>query len=381
MLGSGVHSGTGFVISEDGLIITNDHVVTRADFQHAGLVKVTFADGRTLAARLVGWDRDTDVAVLQAIPRRKDQKFSPLRIVEDDSAIHLGMPVYAVGCPLGGKVACTAGIASAQFQVADDMHIAAGVSGPGSHNNPRTRLLQFDAMVQRGSSGSPVVNPAGQVIGIASMLKADSISLAVTGGELATSLRNILGRGYVPRPYIGMAIDEVDWMEWDAALRRANRVAPMPAHVDRAIFVSAVLPGGPAATAGLAVGDIIIAANGKPTPFKGDFFSQLGKEHTPGQQLRLTVLRPRPLSASQLRSIDSEMGARASSRGGVEGVRGGASPAPQSPSVADLSQTDLGLLRSAQASAAGASWGQYFTQLELELEPKELPRSKGRMNR
>ena len=367
VLGKGTHSGTGFTISEDGLIITNDHVVSRGDLQHAALVKATFADGRTCAARLVGYDRDTDVAVLKVVPRHASRKFQALEIVDDDALITLGMPVYAVGCPLGGNIACTAGIASAQYQVADDLVISRVASHGDTHNNARTRLLQFDAQVQQGSSGSPVVNASGKVVGIASMLKAESISLAVTGSELATSVRNILGRGYVPRPYLGLGIDEVDWLEWDAHLRVVNGVAPLPPSVDRAIFVSKVVPGGPAAAAGLQVGDVITAANGVATPFKGDLFGQLGKEYVPGFKLRLEVLRPKRLSSTERTAVERAF-ARHMPAQGAQGT-------PR------LTTGDSLVLASAALAVEGQSWASHFDRLTVTLSPTELPRSQPRLRR
>jgi serine protease Do len=221
--------GSGFVISADGYILTNAHVVVGADD-----ILVRLADKRRFAGRVVGFDRVTDVALVKI-----DATALVAARLGDPARLQVGEWVVAIGAPFGLENSVTAGIVSARRRY---------MPGGGG-----TALIQTDVAISPGSSGSPLFNLAGEVIGMNSMMMTangsySGVSLALpidTAMQVAGALRD---HGHLVRSHIGAQLQEVT----PELARSFGLAAPVGALVLR------VQPGGPAAQADLHVGDIVV---------------------------------------------------------------------------------------------------------------------------
>ena len=223
----GVSTGSGFVVSEDGLIVTNAHVVAGA---RGGQVRVTSSDGRTFHARVVAADAASDIAVVRAATRA----LRPIKI-GSSSALRPGDFVVALGSPLNLSNSVTAGIVS---------NVARHGSELG-RGQSRAEYIQTDAAINQGNSGGPLVDLDGKVIGINTMKAggADGISFAIPIDIAWAVVRALLQHGSVARPYIGIKMQG----------RRD----------DSGVLVVQVAPDSPAERAGLRAGDVILAFNGE----------------------------------------------------------------------------------------------------------------------
>ncbi len=235
--------GSGFLVSDDGFILTNNHVVAGAT-----TIEVFLSDRRRFPARLIGADSTTDVAVIKI-----DGKGFPTIPFGDDEETRIGEWVVAVGNPLGLDFTVTAGIISAKGRGGPQVRL------PNSGGLTISDFLQTDAAINPGNSGGPLINLRGEIIGINSAIASQTgfyngygFAIPIT---LARSVMEALIRdGRIRLPVIGVQVDEIDWD--DAAL---NGLAS-PAGVK----VNSVTERGPAEKAGLASGDIIISAAGRP---------------------------------------------------------------------------------------------------------------------
>ncbi len=230
-----VAMGSGFVIDKSGLIVTNNHVIDKAQ-----KITVKFTDGRELDAHLVGTDPATDIAVL----RVKSDK--PLPSVEfvDDHQVRVGDWVIAVGNPFGLSNTVTAGIVSS--------------IGRDVGNGPYTDFIQVDAPINRGNSGGPTFNLQGKVIGMNSMIFSPSggsvgIGFAIPSSTIRSVVAQLEAHGRVARGYLGVQIQSVTSDIAASVGRKDNKGA----------IVASLVPGGPAARAGMQQGDIVLAMNGK----------------------------------------------------------------------------------------------------------------------
>jgi serine protease Do len=222
-------AGSGFVIHPDGLILTNAHVA-RAEPVWAHL-----ADGRRVAARIVGRDERIDLALL-----RVDAGSLPALRAGDSGAVRVGELVLALGHPFAGGQTVSFGIVSRRG--AGD-----GDTGPGFD------LIQTDAAVNPGNSGGPLVNLAGDVVGITTLAARNgSIGFAVPTHVARRAIGDLVALGRVRWPWLGVA-------------------AGSAADSGRGIRIEAVLAGQPAARAGLRAGDVVVAIDGQPVPTLGDF--------------------------------------------------------------------------------------------------------------
>jgi S1-C subfamily serine protease len=233
---SGGGSGSGFVFTPDGFVLTNSHVVGRS-----ARVEVTLADGRTFAGEVVGGDPGTDLAVVR-IP---GADLSPARLGESAS-LRVGQLVVAIGNPYGFQSTVTAGVVSAVGRTLRAM------SGRLIDN-----LIQTDAALNPGNSGGPLVTAAGEVVGVntAVILPAQGICFAI-GIDIAKFVAGRLIRdGRVRRGYIGVA----------------GQTVPIPRRLVRAhaltgetgVAVMSVEPKSPAERAGLTAGDIVVSFDGQ----------------------------------------------------------------------------------------------------------------------
>jgi len=256
-------AGSGFFISADGYIVTNNHVV--AD---AVEISVKLADGREMDARVVGRDESTDLAVIKV-----EGRDFPFVSFEESAQPRVGDWVIAVGNPFGLGGTATAGIVSAQGRNQLD------------NSTPYTDYIQIDAAINRGNSGGPTFDIYGRVIGVNSAILSPSggsvgIGFAIPA-SVAKPITDRLMRGEtIERGYLGVQIGPID-REWVGPLGLENR--------DGA-YVNSVTPGGPADRAGLQAGDVVLTLNGQKVTDSNELTRRVGQA-APGDNLRLEILR------------------------------------------------------------------------------------------
>ncbi len=229
--------GTGFAISADGYIITNDHVVAEVD-----KIEVHFMEGEILEAEVVGRDPKTDVALIR-VETEEELPFLPLG---DSDSMRPGDWVVAIGNPFGLAHTVTAGIVSAKHRVIN------------TDPDPRRfdDFIQTDAAINPGNSGGPLINLKGEVVGIATAInpRANTIGFAVPVNIAKQILPQLRATGRVSRGWLGVYIQAID-----------EDTAELMGLKDRkGALVSKVEPDAPAARAGIERGDVIIEFDGKP---------------------------------------------------------------------------------------------------------------------
>jgi len=224
--------GSGFIISKEGYILTNNHVVEGAD-----QIKVKLAGGKELNGRIIGRDPKTDLALVK-IDGASD--LQPLKLGDSD-ALKVGNWVVAVGSPFGLEQTVTAGIVSAKGRVI----------GSGPYDN----FIQTDASINPGNSGGPLINMSGEVVGIntAIIASGQGIGFAIPinmAKEIASQLQK---KGHVTRGLLGVSIQDVT-----PALAKSFGLKET-----KGALVAKVIPGGPAEKAGLEQGDVIVKFDGQ----------------------------------------------------------------------------------------------------------------------
>jgi serine protease Do len=223
--------GSGFIISPDGYILTNNHVVDKARD-----IKVSLSDGRVLEARLVGRSREIDVALIKV-----EARDLPVAQLGDSDALEVGDWVVAIGNPFGLSHTVTAGIVSAKGRVI----------GVGPYDD----LIQTDAAINPGNSGGPLFNIKGEVVGINTVIIASgqNLGFAVPISMVKEVLPSIKEKG---RPDMGWLGVSTQWLTHDlaAAVGLAEPVG---------VLVTSVAKGGPADKAHLKRGDVILELDGK----------------------------------------------------------------------------------------------------------------------
>jgi S1-C subfamily serine protease len=256
-------SGSGFVFTPDGLVMTNSHVV-----HDAGDIHLTFADGQRASAILVGEDQDTDTAVL----RTDSGEFFPA-VLGRSQSLKVGQLAIAVGNPYGFQFTVTAGVVSA---LGRSMRAASG--------RMMDEIVQTDAALNPGNSGGPLVNSLGEVIGIntATILPAQGLCFAIGIDTAKFVVSQLLRHGRVRRSWIGIAGQNVP------VPRRL--VYEYKLATDTAVLVNEVYPESPAAQAGLLAGDIIVAFGAKSIAGIDELHRLLTAEAA-NQATTLTILR------------------------------------------------------------------------------------------
>ncbi len=254
--------GSGVVMDAEGHVLTNAHVLSDAD-----RILVTSRDGRTLRGAVVGADEETDVAVVKV-------DASGLLPAEfgDSDRLKVGQPVLAIGNPLGfaGEPTVTSGVVSALRR-----SLRLG-------NGGGLKVIQTDAAVNPGNSGGPLIDLEGRVVAIASAMVpfAKGIGFAVPINTALAVAREILDHGAVSRPWLGLVGYDVD--------RRVAHYYGLAS--TRGIFVIELTPDGPAESAGVQIGDVIVSLGGKPLAGVQDLLEGI-REKGVGDRIELEVER------------------------------------------------------------------------------------------
>ncbi len=228
--------GSGVIVSSDGLVLTNNHVI-----DHASEIKVTLADGRDFAAKVIGADPKSDVAVIKL--QGHTGKLKPIPI-GNSNKVRLGEIVLAIGDPFGVGQAVTMGIVSAKGR---------GNMGIEDYED----FIQTDAAINPGNSGGALINTRGELIGINTAILSRSGGYQGIGFAIPTSMavpimRSLITDGKVSRGWLGVAIHTVD----------SSLAARAKLPVRRGVYVAQVEPGGPGGRQGLQAGDVIVAVDG-----------------------------------------------------------------------------------------------------------------------
>jgi S1-C subfamily serine protease len=264
--GGGV--GSGVVISPDGLVLTNSHVVGGAK-----AMRLSFADGSQREARVLGDDPDTDLALLSCnLPAG-----TPAAALGDSKALRRGQLVVAIGNPLGFESTVTAGVVS-----------ALGRSLRATSGRLIDDVIQTDAALNPGNSGGPLVSTLGEVVGIntAMISQAQGICFAVASNTAVFVVSEFVATmgsngGRVRRAHIGIAAETVPL---------PRRIGLATGAGKRAIRISEVLAGGPAAQAGLLAGDLVLSVDGRAIEGADDLIRLLNAERI-GRPTIVTILR------------------------------------------------------------------------------------------
>ena len=263
-------SGSGFIVSKDGYILTNNHVVE--DFDR---LNVTLTDHRVFKAKVVGRDPTTDVAVIKI-----EGKDLPTATLGNDESARVGEWVLAIGNPLGLDFTVTAGIVSAKGRGSTELQ------GLNRDAYAITDFIQTDAAINPGNSGGPLVNSRGEVIGINSAIASQTGYYSGYGFAIPITLAkqvmdDIVEHGRVRRAVIGVQI---------------SPVSPEDASVAGLKDIAGVLVGGysddnsPARAAGLEAGDVIVAADGKSID-RVSTLQRIIRGHEPGETVTVDVMR------------------------------------------------------------------------------------------
>ena len=263
-------SGSGFIVSADGYILTNNHVVQGFD-----RVEVTLTDRRTFPARVIGRDETTDVAVLKI-----DQRNLPYTSLGDDAATKIGEWVVAIGNPLGLDFTVTAGIISAKGRSGNDVRV-------NGNNWAITDFIQTDAAINPGNSGGPLVNVRGEVIGINTAIASQTGFYSGYGFAIPITLAkevldDFIEHGRVRRAMLGVQIRDAN--ADDAAVAGLKDVM--------GVLVQPYTDNGdsPARRAGIEPGDVIVKADGK-TADRVSTLQRIIRSHEPGESVAIEAWR------------------------------------------------------------------------------------------
>ena len=260
-------TGSGVILSPDGLILTNSHVA--GALGPTARIDVTTADGQELRARLVGDDPDTDLALL-----RVDEALTlPAAPLGDSKRLKRGQLVIAIGNPLGFESTVTTGVVS-----------ALGRSLRSRNGRLIDDVIQTDAALNPGNSGGPLVSSHGEVVGVntAVIMGAQGICFAVAANTASFVLGELVRHGRVRRAFIGVAAQHA------AISRRRQHFTGVSQ--DSAVMVGTVEPDSPAARAGIKVGDVLLGIDGTTIAGADDLVRALTGD-TIGREVALDVLR------------------------------------------------------------------------------------------
>ncbi len=257
--------GSGVILSPDGYIVTNNHVVNGAD-----KITVTFNDKREMEAKIIGTSPSTDLALIKV-----DAKNLPFLTYGNSDEVKVGQWVLAVGNPFNLTSTVTAGIISAK---ARDIRILGKTSSIES-------FIQTDAAVNPGNSGGALVNTQGQLIGINAAIASqtgayEGYSFAIPVNLVRKVVDDLMKYGEIQRAYLGVQIRDID----------ANFAKQMGIHKLQGVYVAGLTKDGGAEEAGIKDGDIITAVNNKPIRTLSELMETIG-QYSPGNIVKVRVVR------------------------------------------------------------------------------------------
>ena len=255
--------GSGFVVSEDGYIVTNNHVVSNADE-----IFVKFSDGREYRTKLIGTSSEVDIAVLKI---EANEKFKPLEFSDSDK-IEIGQWSIAFGNPMGLNDSMTVGVIS-----------AAGRSSLGIEEIEN--FIQTDAAINQGNSGGPLIDINGKVIGVNTAILSTSggsvgLGFAIPSNLASVVKDSIIATGKFEKPYIGVYLNNMD----------SEKIKALNIKSTNGVLIAKVVADGPAARAGIQANDVIVAVNGKAVNSAGAFIGELAAKKV-GESVELSVIR------------------------------------------------------------------------------------------
>ena len=255
--------GSGFVVSEDGYIVTNNHVVSNADE-----IFVKFSDGREYKTKLIGTSSEVDIAVLKI---EANEKFKPLEFSDSDK-IEIGQWSIAFGNPMGLNDSMTVGVIS-----------ASGRSSLGIEEIEN--FIQTDAAINQGNSGGPLIDINGKVIGVNTAILSTSggsvgLGFAIPSNLASVVKDSIIATGKFEKPYIGVYLNNLD----------SEKIKALNIKSTNGVLIAKVVADGPAARAGIQANDVIVAVNGKAVNSAGAFIGELAAKKV-GESVELSVIR------------------------------------------------------------------------------------------
>ena len=285
--------GSGFVVSADGYILTNSHVVTTAgetgsaDVEVATTTYVEFRDGDRVPAKIVGWDPFDDVGVVKVDPKAHALRVVPLG---DSSRVVVGQPVAAIGSPFGQLSSLSVGVVSATKRSIESL--------TSEYN--LVDAIQTDAPINRGNSGGPLLDARGRAIGINAQIRSESgtaegVGFAVPINSAVRSMRQLINAGRVRYAWVGVSTQTLT----PALAKRFDYPA------ERGAVVQSVIAGSPGARAGLRAGakeeeytgidfkpggDLIVAIDGNAVANAEDVVREVTRR-SPGEPVRFTIWR------------------------------------------------------------------------------------------
>lgn len=256
--------GSGVLVSPEGYILTNHHIINDADD-----IDIALADGRKIKAKLVGSDPETDIAVLKIEAK---QLPTPITLGKVES-VHVGDVVLAIGNPFGVGQTVTSGIVSALGR--DHVGI-----------NTFENFIQTDAAINPGNSGGALIDTRGNLIGINTAIYSNNggsmgIGFAIPINLAKQVMESILANGSVTRGWIGVEPQNLS--------KELSESLGLPGNTT-GVLISGVLEGGPAARGGVKPGDVLISVNGNPIKDVRGLLNQVAQIN-PGNQAKLTILR------------------------------------------------------------------------------------------
>jgi serine protease Do len=251
--------GSGFILSADGYIFTNNHVVEQAD-----KIIVKLSDGREYDAKVIGRDAKTDIALIKIKPNEN----LPVCEIGDSDKLRVGEWVIAIGNPFGLEQTVTAGIVSAKGRVI----------GAGPYDN----FIQTDASINPGNSGGPLFNMEGKVVGIntAIVAQGQGIGFAIPISMAKTILPDLKAKGKVTRGWLGISVQDIT-EDMAKSLQLKDR---------HGALISEAFKDNPADRAGLRAGDIVTEINGKKVKDTHDLLLTIASFHV-GDKIAIKVLR------------------------------------------------------------------------------------------
>ena len=255
--------GSGFVVSEDGYIVTNNHVVSNADE-----IFVKFSDGREYRTRLVGTSPEVDIAVLKI---ESNEKFKPLEFSDSDK-VEIGQWSIAFGNPMGLNDSMTVGVVS-----------ASGRSSLGIEEIEN--FIQTDAAINQGNSGGPLIDINGKVIGVNTAILSASggsvgLGFAIPSNLVSVVKDSIISTGKFEKPYIGVYLNNLD----------SEKIKALNIKSTNGVLIAKVIENGPAAKAGMQANDVVVAVNGKSVNSAGAFIGELAAKKI-GETVELSIIR------------------------------------------------------------------------------------------